>query len=779
MSSPAPPNSTPGPSNQGGSNSGAADNKQSTPTAATNTTGNNNNDKQQSQQQTQPPTPQQQQQQPQQQQQQQQQKPSAANLPSQDDLDKIVASYLQKKGYKATGSIFARESSGNTLSLEELSKVLTSSGAATQPGSSHVTKYKDVEEGDPDAYNISYRNLREWIEKSLDWYKPELRSVLFPIFVHAYLDLVSKNLTEQAKYFMETYKKDHVELHSLDINRLETVTSPEHIRENELSQMYRNNKYNLRMSSVPFELFLNYLQDNKYMLLLRIVNQYLNIQVVHGKLKSAGGLEMDDMAGVIGIAGHEAQQIESFNQQRVQLGEQHMDPAFKEEIERTLKERDTAKKESLAADPNAAAVAATTTEPTVSLLDTFKKVKQEATADGPAFGDIPLPQYRGTDIEAELESLKDLRKRVSLGNASLPSVCCYTFHNTHDGLNCLTMTEDASLIAGGFSESFIKIWSLKGEKLRGLRNTVNPAHVNDHNDLNRQKERHGSEYKRLVGHAGPVYGVSFSHDNKYLISCSEDKTVCYKGHNYPIWDVDFGPHGFYFATASHDRTARLWSCDHIHPLRIFSGHLSDVDTVKFHPNSKYLVTGSSDRTCRLWDVQRGTCVRVFTGHTGSIKTVAVSPNGRLMASAGEDKSIILWDLGSGRRLKRMTGHSSFIYSVAFSADSNVLVSGGADGTVRVWDVNKDTLSSSNVGFGTGEGTNESKRIRLDENERSKKEKKELAKEKLAAKEAKRKTVESNDQLGVFPTKHTPIYDIRFTPRNLCLVAGAYSPPESS
>ncbi|KAI9250494.1 WD40-repeat-containing domain protein [Phascolomyces articulosus] len=791
MSSPAPQNSTPGPSNQGNavdnSNNNNNNSKQTTPNATTGGTTNNNNTSDQQQQ----SQPQSQQQQPPQQQQQQptqpaQQKPSAANLPSQDDLDKIVASYLQKKGYKATGTIFARESSGNTLSLEELSKVLTSSGAAAQPGSSHVSKYKDVEEGDPDAYNVSYRNLREWIEKSLDWYKPELRSVLFPIFVHAYLDLVSKNLSEQAKYFMETYKKDHVELHSLDIDRLETVTSPEHIRENELAQMYRNNKYNLRMSSVPFELFLNYLQDNKYMLLLRIVNQYLNIQVVHGKLKSAGGLENDDMAGVIGIAGHEAQQIESFNQQRVQLGEQHMDPAFKDEVERTLKERDAARKENAAVDPTASSA-----EPVVSLLDTFKKVKQEATVDGPAFGDIPLPQYRGTDIEAELESLKDLRKRVSLGNASLPSICCYTFHNTHDGLNCLTMTEDASLIAGGFSESFIKIWSLKGEKLRGLRNTVNPAHVNDHNDLNRQKERHGSEYKRLVGHAGPVYGVSFSHDNKYLISCSEDKTarlwstqtysnlVCYKGHNYPIWDVDFGPYGFYFATASHDRTARLWSCDHIHPLRIFSGHLSDVDTVKFHPNSKYLVTGSSDRTCRLWDVQRGTCVRVFTGHTGSIKTVAVSPNGRWMASAGEDKSIMLWDLGSGRRLKRMTGHTSFIYSVAFSADSNVLVSGGADGTVRVWDVNKDTLSSTSVAFGSEDGV-DTKRIRLDENDRSKKDKKDLAKDKAAKEEAKRKkgAIESNDQLGVFPTKHTPIYDIQFTPRNLCLVAGAYSPPES-
>jgi transcription initiation factor TFIID subunit 5 len=34
-------------------------------------------------------------------------------------------------------------------------------------------------------------------------------------------------------------------------------------------------------------------------------------------------------------------------------------------------------------------------------------------------------------------------------------------------------------MAGGFSESFIKIWSLKGEKLKSLRNTINPAHVND------------------------------------------------------------------------------------------------------------------------------------------------------------------------------------------------------------------------------------------------------------------------------------------------------------
>ncbi|KAK4509082.1 mitochondrial FAD carrier protein flx1 [Mucor velutinosus] len=707
---------------------------------------------------------------------------SATHTPA--DIDKMVASYLQKKGYKATEAIFSRESKGETVNLNDIQPKSNETTASvegqkddskaaefTKPSSPSAVndQDQDMEDaqaqsdqasgGDPDVYDISYKSLREWIENSLDWYKPELRSVLFPIFVHSYLDLVSKNIPDKAKEFMDTYRRDHVELHTPDLNTLETVTEAQHIQENELAQMYRSNKYNLRMSGVPFELFLNYLQDNKFMLLLRIVNQYLNIQVVHGKLlKSAGGLEMDD---VIGITGHQTQQIEEFNKQHVQLGLSQLDQSFKDEVEQAIKEQEGSRNEE----------GENTANDYIPLLDTFKKTIQETTADGPNFGDIPLPPYRGTDIIAEIDSLKNLNHRIPLNETSLPSICCYTFHNTHDSLNCVTTTQDATLIAGGFSESFIKIWSLKGEKLKSLRNTINPAHVNDYNDLNRQKERHGSEYKKLVGHSGPVYGLSFSRDNKYLVSCSGDKTarlwstqtfsnlVVYKGHNSPVWDVDFGPYGFYFATASHDRTARIWSCDHINPLRIFTGHLSDVDTVKFHPNSKYIVTGSSDRTSRLWDVQTGSCVRVFTGHTGSIKTVAVSPNGRLMASAGEDRSIMLWDIASGKRIKKLTGHIGFIYSLSFSADSGVLVSGGADSTVCVWDVNTENTSAMASYMDTD--TNDAKRARLDDDK-------------------KRKAVhESRERLAVFPTKQTPIYDIQFTDRNLCLVAGAFTPQKAT
>jgi transcription initiation factor TFIID subunit 5 len=111
--------------------------------------------------------------------------------------------------------------------------------------------------------------------------------------------------------------------------------------------------------------------------------------VVHGKLlKSAGGLEMDD---VIGITGHQTQQIEDFNKQTVQLGLVQLDQSFRDEVEQAIKEQQQQQQQQQQPRDDQGETATTVVNDSSPLLDTFKKMIQENTSDGPAFGDIPLP----------------------------------------------------------------------------------------------------------------------------------------------------------------------------------------------------------------------------------------------------------------------------------------------------------------------------------------------------------------------------------------------------
>ncbi|KAJ1825389.1 Transcription initiation factor TFIID subunit 5, partial [Coemansia sp. RSA 2599] len=436
-------------------------------------------------------------------------------------------------------------------------------------------------------------------------------------------------------------------------------------------------------------LLLSFLQDHNHTLLMRTVNEHLNIRTVDGTVPISSEIEAD-----VGITGHTQNQLDEFNGQEIMLGSAPMDTYVRDEVERTL-QSEAGRRVKDAVSKEAA-----------GLLETFSRVKQENAANSLSARDaIPMPPPRGVEVDHQIANLKALRKRIALGPAALPSICMYTMHNTSNSMNCARVSDDLSLLAGGFSESYVKIWSLKREPLRGFQSNFHLGSINKEEDIETIRENTSSDHRKLVAHSGPVFGVDISFDSKYLISCSEDKTarlwsldtftnlVCYKGHNYPVWDVSFAPQGFYFATASHDRTARLWSCDHIYALRIFAGHLSDVNCVRFHPNSKYVVTGSSDKSARLWDVQRGSCVRVFTGHTGSVDTVAISPDGRIMASAGEDQTVNIWDLGSGRCMDTLSGHTGSIYSLAFSQEGTLLLSGSADETVRAWDVKRSSTAS--------------------------------------------------------------------------------------
>ncbi|ONK70437.1 uncharacterized protein A4U43_C05F33720 [Asparagus officinalis] len=648
-----------------------------------------------------------------------------------EDIEKTVLAYLKKKGFKQT-----------ELALQEEQNRISSSSLADPSRSKNGAA----------RYHDGYNKLRSWAYGSLDLYKHELLRVLYPVFIHCFMDLVAEGHMQEARTFFNTFREDHELMHLRDLQKLEGILSPSHLEEMELARTLRQSKVNIKLCEYSYNLLLQYLQKTQALTMLGIINEHINFEVSSGQ-----PISITDDADVVALVGSSQDIAKQINQKEVRWG--LLEDSVEERLERAFSDSEKAEGENKDVDPEdnkkrSADGGKQSAPPKKLKKDKLvgamgKNVRSETTTISTAPRVKPELTLPVISSEVEQSILEDLRNRVQLSSLALPSVSFYTFINTHNGLNCSSISHDGSLVAGGFSDSSLKVWDMskigqttKTSNLQGENESAPSEHVLG------SDEGRGS-YTLFRGHAGPIYSATFSPFGDFLLSSSSDSTirlwstklnanlVSYKGHNYPVWDVQFSPMGQYFATASHDRTARLWSVERIQPLRIMAGHLSDVDCVQWHVNCNYIATGSSDKTVRLWDVQSGECVRIFIGHRSMVLSLAMSPDGRYMASGDEDGTIMMWDLSSGRCISPLTGHNSCVWTLAFSCEGTMLASGSADCTVKLWDVTsstKPTKADENKGSSAN-------RLRL---------------------------------LKALPTKSTPVYNLRFSRRNLLFAAGALS-----
>ncbi|EMS49310.1 Transcription initiation factor TFIID subunit 5 [Triticum urartu] len=554
-------------------------------------------------------------------------------------------------------------------------------------------------DNDPARYYDGYNKLRSWAYNSLDQYKHELLRVLYPAFIHCFMDLVSEGHTLEARQFFLKFREDHELMHSRDLQKLEGTLSPLHLEEMDLARSLRENKFRIKLCEYSYELLLQYLQKTQALVMLGIINERI---IFEGQPYYA--LEQDEGS---------MPPWERFRELcLLRFGPPLLEDSVEERMEKALSDSDRAEAESKDADAEdnnkarkspikKSSEGGKQGGPLNKKLKkdklvgaTGKNTKSETSMISAAPRVKPGLTLPATPVEVEQSILEDLRNRAQLNNLALPSVSFYTFLNTHNGLNCSSISNDGSLIVGGFSDSSVKVWDMA-----------------------------------KIGQPAKTFRLWSTKLNANL--------VCYKGHNYPVWDVQFSPVGHYFASASHDRTARIWSMDKIQPLRIMAGHLADVDCVQWHVNCNYIATGSSDKTVRLWDVQTGECIRMFIGHRSMVLSLAMSPDGRYMASGDEDGTIMMWDLSTGRCVSPLAGHNSCVWSLAFSCEGALLASGSADCTVKLWDVASSTKALKMDDTKAG-STN---RLRL---------------------------------LKALPTKSTPVYNLRFSRRNLLFASGALS-----
>lgn len=811
------------------------------------------------------------------------------------NLNRLVLEYLTRKGYHQTEATLRIESTKipgqQTFDLNNSNANFTNPSTINTDRSNlqfqqqqllsnqTASKERNFDE-DPKMFARAYILYRSWCENSLEMYKFELEKLLFPFFVYSYLSLIQRSETEEAHNYLLKYKSDHSLTHNQEIKSLLAITLPSHLEENKYASLFLKNKYKVNLSNTSLNLILGFLNENQAIggaILVGFLNNNFEI-TTHLEVSKSANENLENMEGIPEIyqlvnlgAENDNADFKSTkaaliqdNEKPLKLGPYPPDEEFTKELEAELKHRDEKAKANETErgneleDPLKPGHKNTLTE---EYNENFKVDPKNE--DSPAKGTLPLPQKTVYDLRRAIQEISDSRSKVRLTTSShshvnangrnayisqpsLPSVCMYTFHNTNNDLSSFEFHPDSTMVAGGFQDSFIKLWSIDGSPLKSVLKN-DPYNIKVDSDLPTNTSR------KLIGHSGPVYGLSFSPDGKYLLSSSADSTVrlwsmdtytalvAYKGHSgaggsggsaSPVWDVEFSPLGHYFATASQDQTARLWSCDHIYPLRIFAGHLNDVDIVRFHPNGTYLFTGSSDKTVRMWDIARAESVRLFVGHTSPISDMSVSPDGRWLATTSvneedymnnafgfndwansigggfqasgakadskgkkeleKDQSVSaaeaahnkaaklpftgsvihVWDIASGRKLKTMRGHGQGgIYSLAWSRGGEVLVSGGADGSVRVWDIKRNT--GDEIAGSQPERFVPSITNSHNGSNGSGAASNGAAGANGAGKNNIVKEYASSDHMGVYFTKKTPVYKVEFTRRNLCLAAGPF------
>mmetsp|Transcript_9831 Transcript_9831/g.34654 ORF Transcript_9831/g.34654 Transcript_9831/m.34654 type:complete len:574 (-) Transcript_9831:314-2035(-) len=312
----------------------------------------------------------------------------------------------------------------------------------------------------------------------------------------------------------------------------------------------------------------------------------------------------------------------------------------------------------------------------------------------------------------------------------------------------LRPSRDGTRLCGGFLDCSARAWRLDElGRARGDCNENDAAHVAE------------SDTPALVAHAGAVYSSSWSSESRYVLTAGGDGAVVlwdaesaggnaacggddvpsgarevalarYDAHAGACWDVQWSElsNGHLFATCGADKTARLFCTERSDPLRIFAGHWADVSRVAWHPNAHYLLTASCDGSARLWDVRaaggsKSNCARILDGAAGALSALDCDPHGRMACAASVQGAVHVWCLDSGKQLwsDAKAHQGAPVYATAYSACGRAIATGGRDRAVRIW------VSD------------------------------------LSARPSPAKC---------FPTNSaSPIFDITWTPGNLCLVSG--------
>ena len=271
--------------------------------------------------------------------------------------------------------------------------------------------------------------------------QPDLRRLLWPIFVYSYLDLVSDFFPKESRNFFNTFKSHFENEHESDLRALAPISLPEHVVSNTVAKIYRGAKYRVTLSQVAFYNLIQFLETKEKeggAVIIGVIQTSLKVVTVEHAVDDQHSLGRvlqraragEDFPGEDeGIPGHNPgsantdRNASSAVLTRLRLGPLPMEADLMNDIRSDLEAED-------ARNPPV--------DGQVLLTEHLEqRIKREESEDPPSRNDLPLPQSTARDVAMEVQKIKENRDRFKLdgrtgGVGPGISVTMFTFHNTHD-----------------------------------------------------------------------------------------------------------------------------------------------------------------------------------------------------------------------------------------------------------------------------------------------------------------------------------------------------------
>ena len=134
-----------------------------------------------------------------------------------------------------------------------------------------------------------------YVQDQPDSSRHEFAQLIYPLFVHMYLDLIDKDHLESAQNFFDQYvtnpklQKLAFASHDDDLPRIKSLLTKEQIAQSEYVKSFRQNgRYWIKLCNASLELLDQFLiKQQKYPVLTKIVQTYFQLEINEGSARNA------------------------------------------------------------------------------------------------------------------------------------------------------------------------------------------------------------------------------------------------------------------------------------------------------------------------------------------------------------------------------------------------------------------------------------------------------------------------------------------------------------